>query len=241
MILKDVSLGSPEQNICFDEVLFTLAEQDVISDVLRFWESSVYFVVLGRGGRPQEDLIVSEITRDKIPVLRRCSGGGTVVQGPGCLNFCLVVNKNAYEGFSDLRRSYQVILGKIVSALNSLGIISEVFPISDIALSKSRKKFSGNAQKRGRQVVLHHGTILYNFNLPLISRYLKMPAKIPDYRLARSHEDFLANIGVVSEKIKRAIREEFSVTREDAGISLQEQNQLDALILKGKYQVDFSS
>ena len=48
MILKDITLSTPEENIVYDEVLLSLAEQGQEGESLRFWESSSLFVVLGR-------------------------------------------------------------------------------------------------------------------------------------------------------------------------------------------------
>jgi lipoate-protein ligase A len=53
--------------------------------------------------------------------------------------------------------------------------------------------------------LLYHGTILYNFPLELISRCLKIPPRMPDYRNARDHETFVANLPVPAEDIKRAL------------------------------------
>ena len=43
-------------------------------------------------------------------------------------------------------------------------------------------KFSGNAQRRRRQFLLFHGTILTHFDLTLVERVLRFPSKVPDYR-----------------------------------------------------------
>ena len=91
--------------------------------------------------------------KDRIPVLRRSSGGGTVLQGKGCLNFSLVLSKEYNPHIGDLRKSYQFILGKVVTVLELLGIESKVHPVSDIALAENRKKISGNAQKRSKKYI----------------------------------------------------------------------------------------
>ncbi|MCB9772022.1 MAG: lipoate--protein ligase family protein [Candidatus Omnitrophica bacterium] len=193
---KEISFANPAENILYDDVLLSLAEQGKIGNTLRIWESSVYFVVLGRTGKVQEDLYASALIADGVPVLRRSSGGGTVVQGPGCLNFSFILSKENHADLADLRRSYHVISHDVLTVLKSLRVQGVFRPTSDLALETNDKKFSGNAQRRGRKFILHHGTILYDFDLNLISRYLAMPVDMPDYRKGRPHEDFIANIPV---------------------------------------------
>lgn len=207
MQIKDISFAQPEKNILFDEVLLYLAEHsEGEREVLRLWESPQVFVVLGLTGKLQEDVHLDRCQRDRIPVLRRSSGGGTVVQGPGCLNYSLILSKQKHPGINDLRKSYHYIIGKIITAFSPLNVHGVFMPISDIALQETQKKFSGNAQKRGRNYILHHGTILYDFDLQFIERYLKIPRDVPEYRRDRGHLEFVGNIKLSSSQIKTALK-----------------------------------
>ena len=76
--------------------------------------------------------------------------------------------------------------------------------ISDLVLGE--RKFSGNSLRLKRANLLYHGTILYDFRLEWISRYLAMPPREPDYRKGRPHEEFLTNLPVPVSKIREAIR-----------------------------------
>jgi lipoate---protein ligase len=68
-------------------------------------------------------------------------------------------------------------------------------------------KFSGNAQRRRKHFLLFHGTFLLQFDLALIDRFLRMPSKEPDYRQRRSHKDFLTNLALPADAVKRALRD----------------------------------
>jgi len=83
MQFRDISFPTPQENIAFDEVLWRMAEKHEAGEYLRFWESAQVFIVMGRIGREEMDVNTSRAQKDRIPVLRRSSGGGTVVQGPG--------------------------------------------------------------------------------------------------------------------------------------------------------------
>jgi len=209
MQFRDVSFPTPQENIAFDEVLLRLAEKSDGEEYLRFWESSNIFIVLGRIGSAQADVNVIHTQEDNIPVLRRVSGGGTVVQGPGCLNYTLVLSKQKHPELNDLRKSYEWISLRVIEALRQAGCEAYFRPTSDLATGPGEKKFSGNAQRRGKHCILHHGTILYNFDLSLISRYLNMPQDIPEYRKERPHSDFITNIPIDPQVFKDRLSQSF--------------------------------
>ena len=227
MTLKDISFATPQENILFDDVLLALAEKGEAGEILRFWESAQPFIVLGRIGQAQEDVDAANAARDRIAVVRRSSGGGTVVQGPGCLNYTLVLSKKFHRDISDLRKSYQLISQYVINAVHELGVDAVFRPTSDIALRQGEQKFSGNAQRRGKNFILHHGTILYNFDLNLIPTYLKMPKDIPEYRRARSHLDFVTNIPIVPEEFKRAFSRSLGIQAHPSELNQQEQQHSD--------------
>ncbi|MCK5581927.1 MAG: lipoate--protein ligase family protein [Candidatus Omnitrophica bacterium] len=237
MILKNVSFKTPEENILYDEVLLKLAEQGAQGEVLRLWESPMLFVVLGRISKVTEDVREDNTKKDNVPVLRRFSGGGTVLQGPGCLNYSLILSKQKNPQIVDLRRSYQFVLEKVIAAMASLNISAEFKPVSDLALTDGYKKFSGNAQHRAKAHVLHHGTILYDFDLDLVEKYLKIPKAVPEYRQGRAHKDFIANICCDSKKIKESLCNVFGA-QEEAGVTAQERCCLDQF-LEDKKEVVF--
>ncbi len=210
--LKDISFADPSENILYEDVLLSLAEQGKMGNTLRLWESPVYCVVLGRTGNLQEDVRLEALRAFGAPVLRRSSGGGTVLQGVGCLNFSFILSKETYPQLADLRRSYHFILEGVLTLLKDLGVAGVFRPISDLALENGEKKFSGNAQRRGRNFILHHGTILYDFDLELVSRYLAMPVDIPEYRKNRRHADFIANIGISKKDLLAKFKSQYCLS-----------------------------
>jgi len=231
MILKDITFSEPEKNIVFDEVLYMMAEKGLIGESLRFWESDIPFIVLGRISKEQDDINRNIVLQRGIKVLRRCTGGGTVLQGKGCLNYSLVLSKETCKEIRDIHRSYQFILTKVIDALLCLNVKAEYYPISDIALVDGKRKISGNAQKRGRRYILHHGTLLYDYNLDLIGQYINMPQNYPDYRDHRNHKEFVANVSVGIHDFKKEIMNQFQCKSEHFSISEREkefiQNMLD--------------
>lgn len=226
MIIRDISFNDPVDNILYDDVLLECAEKGFSGEMLRFWESPVYFIVLGRIGKTEEDLVTEAIKADNIPVARRSSGGGTVLQGPGCLNYSLVLSKARASGLGDITKSYEYVLSRVVRVLEGCGVRAAYYPISDIALIENEKKFSGNAQCRRRGFFLHHGTILYNFDLELIGKYLRMPQSVPDYRRGRAHGSFIANIDIDIKGFKKGLADAFQREDEINNVLTQERDLL---------------
>ena len=82
MIVENLSFPDPQANLHYDEELLRRAEKGEGSECLRFWESPAHFVVLGRTGVAEDDVELAAAERENIPVLRRSSGGGTVLRVP---------------------------------------------------------------------------------------------------------------------------------------------------------------
>ncbi|MCK5215873.1 MAG: lipoate--protein ligase family protein [Candidatus Omnitrophica bacterium] len=237
MILKNITLDTPAENVLYDEVLLRSAEKGQQGEALRFWEPRDIFVVMGLIGKLHDEVILENIKKDNVPVLRRFSGGGTVVQGRGCLNFTLVLDKGRNNDLPDIRKSYAFILNKVITALKRCDIEAVLQPLSDLALHEGLRKFSGNAQHRGRKFIMHHGTILYDFDLALIEKYLCMPGKYPEYRQERGHGDFVTNIKGAPARIKDELCHEFLVSKENNTVSQQEESILKELSSQSRHRV----
>jgi lipoate-protein ligase A len=205
MLRLDLSFEDAAQNLALDEALIEEAESAGGPELLRFWECPQYFVVLGAGGKITEELNLPCCEQDNVPVLRRCSGGGTVLQGPGCLNYALVLDTLQREECRSIESTNRYVLPRICAALQVQGLL----PCGTSDLAIGERKISGNAQRRKKRFLLFHGTILYGFDLARIPLYLAEPASQPQYRGGRHHLDFIANLGLAKEKIAAGIATEW--------------------------------
>ncbi len=201
--LLDLTLSSPVENLALDEVLLDELDELGGDPTLRFWESDRLFVVLGRASRVTDEVDRATCEGDGIPILRRVSGGGTVLQGPGCLSYALVLPLDWHPALADIRSTNRLILERIAAALHVWEPATGFCGISDLAIDGM--KISGNAQRRTRNAVLFHGTILHGMRADLVARYLKHPSRQPDYRADRPHQSFLRTIDAPPQAIKQAI------------------------------------
>src|SRR5262249_3987469 len=207
--LLDLTLPSPAENLALDEALLEEVDEQDAAPVLRFWESDRPFVVLGRSSRLNDDVHLAACEHDSVPILRRASGGGTVLQGPGCLSYAFVLPLRLHPCLADIRRTNHFMLGQIAAALRRWEPSISFEGTSDLAVGGM--KISGNAQRRLRHALLFHGTVLYDMRVDSIARYLPHPAKQPDYRQNRLHGAFLRTIAVPPEELKLAIASEWPV------------------------------
>jgi lipoate---protein ligase len=210
MRLLDQTLESPALNLAFEEVLLFGLESGRTEETLRFWESPDPFVVLGVGQAVREEVRVEACQADNIPILRRASAGGCVLQGPGCLNFTLALSLESHGEARDLHASYKYILGPIAKALEKRGLPASREGVCDLSIDGL--KVSGNAQKRRKRAILHHGSLLYAMDLDAIPRYLREPAKRPEYRGDRTHDRFVKNLPLSAQALRDAVCEAFEVS-----------------------------
>lgn len=201
--LLDLTLSLPVENLALDEALLDELDERGGIPVLRFWESAHVFVVLGRASRVADDVDLAACERDGVSILRRASGGGTVLQGPGCLSYAFVFPLDWHPDLMDIRRTNRFILEQMAAGLRRWEPATSFRGISDMAIDGM--KISGNAQRRTRNALLFHGTILHGMSADLVARYLKHPSRQPDYRADRPHQTFLRTINAPPQAIRQAI------------------------------------
>jgi lipoate-protein ligase A len=166
-----------------------------------------------------------------VPILRRCSGGGTVVQGPGCLNYNVTLRIPESGPLTTVTGTNEFVMERNRTAMEKLlGVRIAVKGHTDLAWQEVENspsglgmpminpqpsalnlcsrwlKFSGNAQRRRRHSLVFHGTILYGFDRSLIDALLRFPTQQPDYRASREHVDFVRNIPANDEQIREHLR-----------------------------------
>ena len=225
---------SPARFLANEEALLDYCESNEHPGFLSFWEPAEYFVVLGYGKQLATEVFEEECNRLDIPILRRASGGGTVLQGRGCFNYTLVLPISSAPQLESITGANRFIMEKNRAALAPLvagGL--EVRGHTDLTLEGL--KFSGNAQRRKRRCLLFHGSLLLDFDLPMISRTLRVPPLQPEYRHGRAHADFLANLRLNSSVIRMALTKEWNATQKVHPNVLAEVRTRAATLEKEKY------
>lgn len=205
----ELTLDDPASNLALDEAMLETAESLAVSpeddrEVLRIWEPATPCVVLGRSSRFIHEVRVEACRERGIPVLRRASGGATIVTGPGCLMYAVLLSYQRLPELRLLDRAHQYVMELQREAIARLGIDCAIQGICD--LTWGGRKFSGNSLRCRRGYLLYHGTLLYDFPLELLAHCLGTPERQPDYRERRSHLEFVTNLPVRREQLISALR-----------------------------------
>lgn len=175
------------------------------------WRPKGAAVAIGVSQSAETDVLPEAIRRDGVALVRRPSGGGSVVLCEGVLCWEAWADQEDIGG--GIHAAYEALSKPVVQGLRDLGVPASRAGVSDIVVADPatghaacvRRKLAGTAQLRRRAKVLVHGSLLVNADLALLSRYLPQPAKAPDYRAGRGHGAFCANVGRPMAVVGRAI------------------------------------
>lgn len=161
---RDAAYNLALEQYAFDE----LSKEE---NVFMLWQNA-NAIIVGRHQNTVEEINQEYVDNNNIQVIRRLTGGGAVYHDMGNLNFTFITHSQT-PGAVDLRAFTE----PVVRALRKMGVPAEFNSRNDIAIEG--KKFSGNAQYTGHGKVLHHGTLLFNSRLDVLSNALKVkPDKI---------------------------------------------------------------
>ena len=226
----DRTRPDPREDLALDEALLRSREDRGGPGLLRVWERPAPCVALGRANRIAANVDVTACAAAGVPVLRRGSGGGTVLLGPGALCWSLVLPVGPPEGVpGDIPAVTAAIMGRLADELRPLAPGVAVHGTSDLTIpgpGGERRKVGGNAQRWLKSAMLHHGTLLCGFDLALIDRFLTAPERQPAYRAGRSHGDFTANLPLSRDQAVAAVRRAFGATGPEPAVPLDRMNRL---------------
>jgi lipoate-protein ligase A len=143
--------------------------------VIHFWEWDRTAVTIGSFQMLSDEVYQDRCLKDKVPVVRRISGGGTMFHEPGQE---FIFSLTAPPGIlsKDIPESYRQVLEPVRRGLEKIGIDSR---IEENNLMVGEKKISGSSQRRLSKAILHHGTILYDVNPYRMLNYIKGDKVIP--------------------------------------------------------------
>lgn len=152
-------------NLALEEFLLKQTSEDFFF----LWRSKPV-VVVGKHQNPYKEIDYFKAIKKQITVARRLSGGGTIYQDLGNINFTII--KKTKEGKQiNLKKHSKMVF----EALSCLGIDVNYSDRNDFLLNG--KKISGNAEHVYKNRVLHHGTLLFDTDLDILRTVLKNKSK----------------------------------------------------------------
>jgi lipoate-protein ligase A len=162
----------PLLNMALDEVLTDRVGRGERPPTLRIWGWSAPCVVLGRFQSVRNEVNEAAAAARGVAIVRRISGGGAMfIEPEGAITWSLYAPESFVQGMS-FAESYAFCDAWAVDALRRLGIDATYAPLNDI--TSSGGKIGGAAQARRSGAVLHHTTMAYEMNVPLMLEILRI-------------------------------------------------------------------
>ena len=157
----------------------------------RTWVTTRHTVVVGRAVDVESEVDIDRCARLAVPIVRRPSGGRTVVVGPGTVQYTFVLPYRLSPELAAIPSSKRFCNRLLLGALADTRIAEDVS--GDLLVGD--RKVGGLAIKRARDAMLLHGTLLVSAEIELLATLLRHPLREPPYRRGRPHGEFLANLG----------------------------------------------
>jgi lipoate-protein ligase A len=173
----------PHLNLALEQFVFD--SLDPAFDYFMLWQND-NAIIIGKHQNTIEEINAEFVKAHDISVVRRLSGGGAVYHDLGNLNFTFIT------GTSDSAFDFALFCKPIVQALSEMGVHAEISGRNDMTIDG--KKFSGNAQymKGGR--VMHHGTLMFDSNLEVVSQALNVAGDKIESKGIKSVRSRITNI-----------------------------------------------
>ncbi len=154
------------------------------------WQPDDIYIVLGRSNIAERSLNENLVLRDQVKVLKRPSGGETVVLTPNTLVFSI---KIPAEKLQHPKSIFNIINNSLIVEFSKYGI-SDVHSRGISDLSIGDQKILGSSMYLKEKTYYYHAVLNISEKPDFISQYLKHPTKEPDYRIGRNHTEFITSL-----------------------------------------------
>jgi lipoate-protein ligase A len=182
----------PAFNLALEQFLFETRPPG--ETCLMLWRND-NTIVIGKYQNAPAELDPAYVKERGIKVVRRLSGGGAVYHDLGNLNFTFIEDdKN--DGMLD----FAVFCEPVIRALASFGVSAEVNGRNDITIRG--KKFSGNSQYIRNKRVMHHGTVLFDSDLSVLSSALRTTG---DKYLSRGRASVVSRVTNIKDHLPESV------------------------------------
>ncbi|MBQ0104683.1 MAG: lipoate--protein ligase [Armatimonadetes bacterium] len=150
----------PYYNMAVEEYILDYIKKDIFM----LWQNQ-NAIIIGKNQNTLSEIDYNFAKEHNISVVRRLSGGGAVYHDLGNVNFTFVTDYNR-----DFFSEFDFFTKPVIDTLAELGIKAELQGRNDISIEG--RKFSGNSQTVRNNRILHHGTIMLDVNVDILSKGL---------------------------------------------------------------------
>ena len=192
--------NKPQYNIALEEYCFKKLLNH--EKVFMLWINEPTIVV-GKHQNTLEEINAEYVRENHINVVRRISGGGAVYHDHNNLNYTIISNEEKGSQFD-----FKSFSEPVIETLKELGVEASFTGRNDLVIGG--QKICGNAQAYINGRIMHHGCILFDTNLSVLSKALEVPKDLIDSKSVKSVRSAVTNI--LPHLPRKITVEEFSET-----------------------------
>jgi lipoate---protein ligase len=182
MYCLNLKSSDPFFNFAIEEILLKDTEEEYF--ILYVNSPSV---IIGKHQSGHREVNTRFVTQNRIPVIRRISGGGTVFHDYGNLNFSFI--RQSESGKQVDFRKYTM---PVIDFLRSVGVAARFEDKNDLKVDAY--KVSGNAEHIYHNRVLHHGTLLFRTSLEMLRNSIRKDTSCYTSRAVSSNPSSVMNL-----------------------------------------------
>lgn len=153
-----------EEDVFFNFAVEEYFVENYNNPVFILWKNKPN-VMVGRNQNTYAEINEEFCKDNNIDIVRRLSGGGAVYSSPENFQYTLIIDKNEHSNIS-----FKSLARPLIAFLKTLDIDAEFTGRNDILIDG--KKVSGNAQYHNKNILLHHGTILFDVDINQLTKSL---------------------------------------------------------------------
>ena len=151
-----IETGSSDVYYNFGLEYYFTVEKRLPDTVFLFWRTTPTLMV-GKYQNVLEEINKPYADEHGIHIVRRMSGGGTIYTDLGGWQFTFIQHRETEE------IEFHQYIAPVIDALGELGVQAEFNGRNDLTIEG--KKFSGNAQYRLGDCIVHHGSLLFDTDI----------------------------------------------------------------------------
>ena len=180
----DLTTTDPAFNLAAEQYVFDALPRDRAYFML--WQND-NAIIVGKYQNTFAEINDSYVKEHGIRVVRRLSGGGAVYHDLGNLNFTFIADAGTLSTLN-----FTIFCEPVIRTLARFGVTAEVNGRNDMTIDG--RKFSGNSQylKQGR--IMHHGTILFDSDLSVVSNALQVDESKFQSKASKSVRSRVTNV-----------------------------------------------
>ena len=179
----------PFFNLAFEEYVLRNRTE---GDYLILWQNS-RTIVVGQNQNTEAEINRAFVEQHGLQVVRRMTGGGAVYHDLGNLNYSFITDAGEVE-----KLTIEQFTRPVVKALSDLGLQAEASGRNDILVNG--RKVSGTAQRVLGSRILHHGTLLFDSDMEMVSGALRVDPSKFQSKSAKSVRSRVTNIRSALQK-----------------------------------------